>query len=101
MATTPFSIRLDPKIKKRLQKEAKSEKRSAGFVVQRALEDYLDGRDHERKIADEAFAEAEKGVFISGEKVLAWMESWGTDKKMPFPEPDIFPDTQLGLRKVS
>ena len=101
MAKSPFSIRLDPMIKKRLEKEAKLERRSAGFMVQQVLEDFLDGRDYERKIADEAFAEAEKGVFISGEKVFAWMESWGTDKELPFPEPDIFPEEQRDLRKAS
>ena len=100
MATTPFSIRIDPKIKKRLEKEAKLEKRSAAFVIQEALENYLDGKDYERKIADEAFAEAEKGVFISGEKVFAWMESWETDKELPFPEPDIFPEPKPKLRKA-
>jgi predicted transcriptional regulator len=101
MTTEPFSIRLDAKIKKRLQKEAKFEKRSAGFVVQHALERYLDSQDYERKIADEAFAKADEGVFISGEKVFAWMESWGTDKELPFPEPDIFPETKPEVRKAS
>lgn len=100
MADVPFSIRLDPLIKKRLEKEAKFEKRSAGYVVQQVLKDYLDGKDYERKIADDAFVEAEKGIFTSGEKVFAWMEAWGTDKELPFPEPDIFPETQVKLRKA-
>ena len=100
MTTTPFSLRLDAKMKKRLVKEANLEKRSAGFIVQEALASYLDGKDYERQMAEEAFAEAEKGVFISGEKVHAWMESLGTDKELPFPEPDIFPDSQSALRKA-
>lgn len=101
MATESFSMRLEATIKKRLQKQAKLEKRSAGYIVQHALEKYLDGQDYERKIADEAFAEADKGVFISSEKVFAWMESWGTDKESPFPEPDIFQDAKHNLRKAS
>jgi predicted transcriptional regulator len=101
MASSPFSLRLESKIKMRLEKEAKLTKRSAGFVVQQALKDYLDSKDYERKIADEAFAEAEKGIFTSGEKVFAWMESWGTENELPFPEPDIFPDTDAALRKAS
>jgi len=101
MATSPFSIRLDQKIKKRLEKEAKLENRSSGFLVQQALRTYLDGRDYERKIADQAFAEAEKGIFVSGEKVFAWMESWGTENELPFPEADILPDIKTNLRKAS
>jgi predicted transcriptional regulator len=40
---------------------------------------------------DEALAEADKGIFVSGEAVIEWLESWGTDNVKPFPEPDIFP----------
>jgi predicted transcriptional regulator len=40
---------------------------------------------------DEALAEADKGVFVSGEAVIEWLESWGTDNVKPCPEPDIFP----------
>jgi hypothetical protein len=40
---------------------------------------------------DEALAEADKGVFVSGEAVIEWLESWGTDNVRPSPEPDIFP----------
>jgi predicted transcriptional regulator len=39
---------------------------------------------------DEALAEADKGVFFSGEAVIEWLESWGTDHVKPTPEPDIF-----------
>jgi predicted transcriptional regulator len=100
MASTPFSIRLDQKIKKRLESEAKREKRSAGFVVHEALEFYLNGKDYERKMVEEAIAEADKGIFISGEKVHRWMESLGTERELPFPEPDIYPETALAMRKA-
>jgi predicted transcriptional regulator len=100
MATQPFSMRLDAQVKKRLQKEAKLRKRSAGFIVQQALEEYLKGKDFERRMAEEAFVKAEKGVFISGEKVHAWMESLGTENELPFPEPDIFPGKTPALSKV-
>lgn len=40
----------------------------------------------------EAVIEADKGVFISQEKMAAWVSSWDTDSEYPLPEPDIFPD---------
>lgn len=100
MVTVPFSMRLDEDIKLRLEKQARLEKRSASFVVHEALQDFLDGRDYERKIAEQAFAESEKGVFISGEKVHAWVESLGTGDELPFPQPDIFPETSPALKKT-
>ena len=39
----------------------------------------------------EAVAEAERGIFISQEKMNAWVSSWGTDSELPPPEPNIFP----------
>ncbi|WP_413992194.1 hypothetical protein ACMDCR_08950 [Labrys okinawensis] len=38
-----------------------------------------------------AVAEADKGIFISGEAVEAWVRSWDTENELPPPEPDIFP----------
>jgi hypothetical protein len=52
-------------------------------------------------IMNEAFAEMENGIFISGEKVHAWVESLGTENEQPFPEPDIFPEAKSELRKAS
>ena len=91
MTTAPFSMRMDQKIKTRLEKQAALEERSAAFLVQKVVADYLDAKDYERKVFEEAFKEADKGVFISGEAVHRWMESWGTENELPIPEPDIFP----------
>ncbi|MBI2718501.1 MAG: hypothetical protein HY245_08155 [Rhizobiales bacterium] len=93
MATTPFSMRMDTEIKARLDREAEIEDRSAGYIVQKAVEDYLDAKAYFREEMLAAIAEADKGVFISEEAMTRWMESWGTENELPPPEPDIFPDT--------
>lgn len=36
----------------------------------------------------EAVAEADKGIFISQQKMDAWVSSWGTDWERPFPDPN-------------
>jgi predicted transcriptional regulator len=92
MTTKPFSIRIDSKLKARLEKEAKRRDRTASYIANRAIKLYFDQLDHAAREIDEAFAEAEKGVFISGEKVMEWMKSWGTENELPPPEPDIFPE---------
>jgi predicted transcriptional regulator len=93
MATRQFSIRLDSKLKARVEKEAKRRDRTASFIAGRAIKLYFDELDRLQKELDEAYAEADKGIFISGEKVHAWMASLDTDNPLPFPEPDIFPDS--------
>ena len=91
MTTTPFSIRLDTKLKARLEKEAKRRDRTAGYIASRAIKLYFEQLDFAEQEIDAAFAEADKGVFISGEKVLDWMKSWGGENELQPPESDILP----------
>ncbi len=53
-----------------------------------------DEKSHKRVAIREAVVEADKGIFISQEKVAAWVSSWGTDSELPPPEPDIFPGSK-------
>jgi predicted transcriptional regulator len=100
MATAPFSIRLDPKLRGRLEKEAKRTKRTASFIANHAMSSYFEGLDQFNKEMDEAVKEADKGVFISEEAMNAWVLSWGTADELPPPEPDIFPEPR-SRRKVA
>jgi predicted transcriptional regulator len=98
MGASPFSIRLDTKLKNRIAKEAKRRNRTASFVASHAIKSYFEGLDRFQKEIDDAFKEAEKGVFISGEAMHAWMESWGTENELPPPKPDIFPEPKAGKK---
>jgi predicted transcriptional regulator len=90
MASSPFSVRLDSKLKKRLEAEAERSSRSAGFVLQQAVEEYLDAKEYFHEEMRKAVKEAEKGEFISEEAMDRWFISLGTDKELPPPEPDVF-----------
>ena len=94
MASSPFSVRLDDGIKSRLDREAVRNDRSAGFIINKAVERYLDDADAFRVEMQALVAESEKGVFISEEAMMKWMASWDTDNELPPPEPDIFPTKQ-------
>jgi predicted transcriptional regulator len=94
MPTTPFSIRLDTEVKAKLEQEARFEDRSAGYIAQKAIEDYIDTKAYFREEMRAALVEADKGVFISEEAMDAWMKSWDTDNELPPPEPDVFPSKE-------
>ena len=87
MADT-FSVRLPDDLRAEVDKMAEATKRSRAFIIKEAVEAYVD--EHRAYLAaiDEAIIEADKGVFISGEKVLAWLEQ--PDLDAPAPKPDIF-----------
>ena len=52
----------------------------------------LDENEAKARLIREAIAEADKGFFVSEEKMTAWFESLGTDNELPFPEPDVIRD---------
>ena len=87
----PFSIRLDDELRAKLEHEAKVEDRSLSYMVQKAVETFVDARAHRRAIIMASYQAAlTEKEFISGKAMDAWVESWGTDKELPEPKPDIF-----------
>lgn len=90
MSSTPFSVRLDAELKARLEKQAEREDRSAAYIVQQALSNYLDTQESIYAEMKRAVEEADKGVFVSWEATRRWMDSWDTENELPPPKPDVF-----------
>lgn len=91
MMAVPFSIRMDEKLKSRLDREAAAEDRSSSYMAHKAIEQFLDARDDKREVILAAYhASLTEKEFISGQAVDAWVDSWGTEYELPAPEPDIF-----------
>ena len=89
MATVSFTMRVDADLKAAIEEEARREDLSASQVAIRAIRSHLRSQEAERAAIEAALKEAEKGEFISGEAVMAWVQSWGTDEELAMPEPDI------------
>jgi predicted transcriptional regulator len=88
---TTFSVRLPHETKRELEEYARATKRSSAFIVKEAVEAHLAERRAYLAAIDEAVREAdETGEFVSWDATKRWMDSWGTDKELPSPEPDIF-----------
>ena len=87
---SPLSIRIDETLRKRLESAAKAEDRSVSYMAQKAIEDFVSSREHTHMIIMEAYNSAlTEKEFISGKKMTAWVESWGTTNEMTEPTPDI------------
>jgi predicted transcriptional regulator len=90
MGEVPLSLHVKAEVKKKLDDEARSQNVSASDLVERAIESYLEIRESEREILRQRIAEADKGVFVSGEAMHRWIESWGAENELSPPEPDVF-----------
>jgi len=91
MAEVPLSLHVTADLKQQLEEEARLADVSEAELATRAIESYLEICGAEREILKRRVAEADKGVFVSGEAMHRWVESWGTENELPRPEPDIFP----------
>jgi predicted transcriptional regulator len=91
MADT-FSVRLPEDLKAEVEKIAVATRRSRAFIVKEAVAAYVDEHRAYKAAVQEALAEADKGVFISGEAIHAWLDELRTNPDAPDPDPDIFPD---------
>lgn len=88
MATSTFTTRIDVGLKERLQKIARLDRRSASFMANQAIENFVEEREATRALVETGLMMIEKGApTISAEAIHEWMH--GPDGA-PFPEPDTF-----------
>lgn len=90
MGESPLSLQLDQKTLDDLQREARLQHVSPDEIAERAIKAYLDNQEFEREVIRERIAEADNGEFISGDAMHRWIQSWGTDRELPPPKPDVF-----------
>jgi predicted transcriptional regulator len=91
MPSSTFSMRMDADMKRRLEEQASLSDRSAAWVAQRAIEEYLGRGDALREAVQEAL-DNDDGTRTSGEAVMRWLSRWSDGRDEPMPEPDIFLD---------
>ena len=90
MGEVPLSLHVKAETKRKLEKEARLLKVSEAEIAERAIEAYLEIAGSEREILKQRIAEADKGVFISEEAMLEWMQRLEDDPEARPPEPDVF-----------
>jgi predicted transcriptional regulator len=85
-----LALNIDNDTKRRLEAEARWQHQSEAEVATDAIKAYLDRQTHLRKTLEAAAAEADKGVFISGEAMMRWVKDLFDGKKPQPPKPDVF-----------
>jgi|GEM_PF-1965210 predicted transcriptional regulator len=94
MSNVTFSMRIDSKIKKKLDIEAKNKNRSSSYIATQAIEHFLKAIDTKREAIEEALEIADKGEFVSSKAVNDWVDSWENEKELSAPEIDTYSDTK-------
>ena len=89
MASTVLSVRVPQELKEQLEYLSRSSKRSKAYLATEALGDYVKKNAWRAKELHEAIKEADKGVFISHEEMVAWANQLGTQSETAPPKPNI------------
>jgi predicted transcriptional regulator len=77
MSSTTFTVRVDRNIKSRLEKLAKSTRRTRSFLATEALIQYLDINEWQVAGVKQAIASLDRGECVSHEAVKDWVGSGG------------------------
>ena len=85
MPSTTLTVRVDEKVRKRLEKLAKSTARSRSFLAAEAIEQFLDANEWQVAGIRTAIASLDAGAGHDQDAVKAWVESWDTKAECPPP----------------
>jgi predicted transcriptional regulator len=86
MASTTFTVRVEPLVKKRLEKLAKSTGRSRSFLAAEALNEYLDVNEWQVAGVKRAIASLDRGEGVLHQDVKNLVGSWGRKRERPVPK---------------
>ena len=80
-----LSFRVSPEKAEQLQRLAEATERPKSWLLEQALENYLEVQAWQLARIDEGLAELEAGKGIEHERVVEWIRSWGTDEELDPP----------------
>lgn len=87
MASTTFTVRVDPDVKERLEKLARSTGRTRSYLAAEAIAEYLDVNEWQVSGIRQAITSLDRGESVSHDRVMDWVESWGGKSERPAPKP--------------
>lgn len=85
-STETLSVRLDRKVKKRLEALATRSKRSKSFLAAEAIAAYVDAEEWQLGEIETALRETDQSETISHERVSKWLRSWGKASEIKAPK---------------
>lgn len=87
---TATSVKLDDDLKGRLQHLAAARQRTPHWIMREAIAEYVEREEKREAFKQDARQAWEDyqatGLHVTGEEVIAWLETWGTDDEKAPPE---------------
>lgn len=80
----PTGVKLEPPLKAKLVKLSKLKHRTTHWLMKEAIRKYVEEEERAEKLKQETLArwqEAEQNQVVSNDEVMAWLDTWGTEKE--------------------
>lgn len=85
MSSSVLSVRLNPKIKAKLEALAKASRRSRSFLAAEAIENYVESEAWQLAEIEAGIDDLNSGRSVEHGEIRAWLESWGQKKERKSP----------------
>ncbi len=83
--TATLTVRLPIKLKNRLEGLAKATANNRSRLAVEALQSYVDEQESQLARIDQGIRDANAGRVVSHEEVKRYLQSWGSNRKLPPP----------------
>ena len=88
-ATRPIAIKIDQNTRDRVKRLAEARHRTSHWLMREAISQYVE-REEKREVfrrdAINAWNEyQESGLHVTGDEVIAWLDTWGDENEKPVP----------------
>lgn len=87
MSKRHLSVRVKPELGDKIGELAAAIDRPRSYVVEKAIEEYVDREAWQIEAIKKGIAAADAGLLVPHAEVEAWVESWGTSNELPQPKP--------------
>lgn len=88
-AVRPVAVKLDQDVRDRIKRLAEARQRTTHWLMREAIQQYVEReekREAYRQDGIRAWNEYRTtGLHVTGDEVIAWVETWGTDNELPPP----------------
>ena len=84
--TSTLTVRVPIKLKNRLEGLAKSTSSNRSRLAVEALQSYVDEQEEQLARIDQGIRDADAGRVVPHEEVKRYLQSWGSNRKLPPPE---------------
>lgn len=87
--TRPIAIKIDQDTRDRVKRLAEARHRTSHWMMREAIRQYVEREEKREALRQDAIKAwneyQETGMHVSGDEVIAWLDTWGEENEQPAP----------------